>query len=306
MKEVKNFEEFKKAVVDEIREWLPEDLKDAEIELREVIKNNDTKKNGLLIRRAESNMTASIYLEPFYKRYMEGEELELLLKEMVGMRMENEVKESFDLENVLDIKNVKDQILPRLIGADNNTELLKQQPHVFVTDLAVTFEVFLSEEKEEVTSIPVDYGLLEVWGVTEKELYEIAVNNLENKEMGKVISMQKAIMRLWNREIDEGTGVDEVSKEDFMIILSNRHKINGAAQVLDQKLMKALTEKIGPEFYMLPSSIHEWLIVPDLKGRTKEELDIMVKEVNAAEVLEEEILSDHAYRYTLEDGVQIA
>ena len=93
--------------------------------------------------------------------------------------------------------------------------------------------------------------------------------------------------------------------EEQMYVLSNSIKVNGASAVLDAKMMEDIAEKVG-DFYILPSSIHELLVVPVKSGMDVESLENMVCEVNATQVQLEERLSDHVYTYSLEEGLKIA
>ena len=77
-----NFEEFKNVVVDGIREWLPESLKAASIELQTVSKNNDIRLTGLLIRRKDCNIAPTIYLDGFYQKYSNGEDMSSIMKQI--------------------------------------------------------------------------------------------------------------------------------------------------------------------------------------------------------------------------------
>ena len=94
--------------------------------------------------------------------------------------------------------------------------------------------------------------------------------------------------------------------EDRMYILTNIYKVNGASMLLDSDMMQKVMEEVGSDFFILPSSIHEVLIVPADSGMKSSDLETMVREVNDTEVSDTEILSYHVYRYSMENGIQIA
>ena len=83
---------------------------------------------------------------------------------------------------------------------------------------------------------------------------------------------------------------------DTMYVLTNDTKVNGAAAILNDDIRQEIAEKVG-DFYMLPSSIHETLIVPKDAGMEFKELEQMVQEVNQTQVAPGERLSDHVYEY---------
>ena len=140
--------------------------------------------------------------------------------------------------------------------------------------------------------------------MTVEQLFKIAVENLEKAECGTFISMNQVLASLTgdNELLENADGIPE----DGMFILTNKNKVNGAGMVLDKHMMKSVIEKVGENFYMLPSSIHEWIIVPDKMEMNTEDLETMVREVNATQLQEEEILGNHVYHYTIENGLKIA
>ena len=148
MKEKMRFEEFKVAVLDGIREWLPEQFATAHISLQVVTKNNDIKLTGLTIQSVGSNISPTIYLEEFYRKYQEGMEMPEILKKIADIRMEHEVEGNFDASQITDFARCQDKILPRLIGAEWNQELLENRPHVLIEDLAVTFCIDLGANED--------------------------------------------------------------------------------------------------------------------------------------------------------------
>ena len=78
--------------------------------------------------------------------------------------------------------------------------------------------------------------------------------------------------------------------------VTNRDKNRGAAGVLETHRMKRFARDQGVEkLIVLPSSIHEMLVIPDFEGADMEKLDRIVREVNAREVPVEEQLADRAY-----------
>jgi len=82
-----------------------------------------------------------------------------------------------------------------------------------------------------------------------------------------------------------------------MYVLSNADKLNGAAAILDSKTMEDISEKLGGDFIVLPSSIHEVIVLPVNEDMDRQTLEAMVQDVNAGQVAPEERLSDHVYMY---------
>jgi len=312
----KSFEEFKVAVVDNIIDWLPERFSNAQVSLHVVTKNNNLKLTGLTIRTGGSNVVPTIYLEGFYEKYESGVEFNDILKKIAEARLEHEVKESFDIGQITDFEQCKDKIRPRLIGAEWNKELLKECPHILIEDLAVIFSIELGTNGDRSMSATVRNEMIDTWKMTADELYKVAVQNLSDFEEGTFVSINEIVAGMMLPELLEEYDGDREAAEQMlqflipdevsMYVLSNKTQIYGASIILNARMMETVIEKLGNDFYVLPSSVHECLVVPADKKFDASDLTRMVREVNATEVLPEERLSNRVYRYTVSEGIKLA
>ena len=116
------------------------------------------------------------------------------------------------------------------------------------------------------------------------------------------MSMSSMLRGLLPSIEDDDSSDGLFTQDDMMFILTSEQKLNGAANILDKAMMDMILDKFGSDFYLLPSSIHEWLVLPD-SGLNPAFLTSMVQEVNAGEVAIEERLSSHVYRYTASEGL---
>ena len=301
------FEEFIQEVVNKIREFLPESFANASVELQTVTKNNDLKLTGLTIRSGDSNIYPTIYLEQYYVKYRDGEAMESILSDIADVRIRHEVVDSFDTEMVMSFEKAKDMIFPRLIGADWNESLLKDRPHKVIADLAVTYHIMLNQAVGGFASVPITYDLMKNWGADVDALHDLAIHNMPILLPTKFEPMSKVLKEMMYSDFDEGE-VDELlfeitPQDDYMYVLSNAQRINGAAALLDERVMNAIVEKLGGDFYILPSSIHECIIVPAALCDDIEFLTNMIQEVNYAQVSLDDRLSDHPYRYSMLEGI---
>lgn len=308
-----DFEQFKDAVVSGIKEFLPENFEIGEIKVNVVTKNNGVKITGLTILRKDSMIAPTLYLEPFYSKYEDGETMRSILTEIAKMRTENDDFRTFDASLIDAIDNCKNRILPRLIGVAWNKDLLNERPHIIVAeDLAVTFAVELGAHKDGCMSIPIHNQMAAKWKVTADELYKIALHNLEEADCGVVISMRDLLRGNIIAQLEEEFDCDRESAEkqfnetlpidNKMFVVTNKEKTNGACMILDKKTMQRVRDLLGSDFYILPSSIHECIVVP-IDDTDADYYRQIVMEVNSSQVALPERLSDNVYRYTPEDGL---
>ena len=214
----------------------------------------------------------------------------------------HEVRDCFDVGQITDFDVVKDKIVPRLISLEWNSDLLEVRPHTQIADLAVTYCIMLAQDETGVASIPVTFQLMETLGVEVDTLHELALQNLTRLFPTTFVSMSSMLRGLLPAIEDDDSSDGLFTQDDMMFILTCEQKLNGAANILDKAMMDSILERFGSDFYLLPSSIHEWILVSDT-GLNPAFLTSMVREVNAGEVSVEERLSSHVYRYTASEGL---
>lgn len=280
-----------------------------EVSINDVLKNNDTHLTGLTIRANESNISPTIYLERSFERYQAGEAaIPVIVSEIIAVYESHKVTMPFDASMVTDFSACQSKICFKLVNADRNKELLADAPHMIVCDdLAVLFYILVSNDGSGTATITVRNNMFDLWGVSEEDLFNIALINTQRIFRGSVMSMASVMMELLSDRMDEENTKEfydmVVSDEDMvpMYVCTNTQKINGAGVLLYKDLLKEFAERVGSDFYILPSSVHETLLVPVSKEMQIEYLRSMVREVNATQVAPEEVLSDNVYIYRRED-----
>ena len=276
------------------------------VDVLNVVKNNGLHLTGITIRNRESNMAPTIYLDGYFADYKDGKTMENICKEIVQVYEKNKVQKDFFLKQVTDFKNVKDRICFKLVNREKNAELLTDTPYVEYQDLAVVFYILVSKDKSSITSITVRNSLMNMWGMDADILYHLAKKNTQRLFRGRVSSMMEVMTEII---YDSADALDEEMMETFfdmnvyedsafpMYVATNVFKMNGACILLYDGVLKKFAEKIGSDFYILPSSVHEVIFVPANGDMDARYLIQMVKEVNATEVAPDEVLSDNVYIY---------
>ena len=309
------YEEFKKEVVEQIKDFLPAEYQNAEVKIQDVIKNNDTHVSGLTIRNEEEIISPTLYLENFFEQLEEGNNsLSGILSSIADtydQAMNNNISQNAQeiVGNITDYEATKNKIVPRMVNLESNEERLKGMPHTEMGDLAVTYHVNLGKEGDGTMSVAITNQMLERYGVSVGELHDQACANMENISPTTIKNMRDTLMEIMvpgyaemNDEEKNQTAFEmgfDGTEQDAMYVISNTEKTFGAAALLDSESLDKFEEKIG-QFYMLPSSVHECSLVPKNEGVEREALESMVQEVNATQVAPNEVLSDHVYAYDSE------
>lgn len=312
-----NYEQFIDYVKVNIVEILGDDYRAS---VHQIIKNNDVELDALSITGEDSYISPTIYLGQYFNEYEEGRDIEDLLYEIICLYENNKDKIDFDMENFRDYNKIKDKIAYKLINAVNNQKLLKDVPYIPLLDLAIVFYCIIDSDIEGNATVLINSSHLDLWNIDITQLHKTAVENTpkmlkcELKNMNDVIRdlMINNFMVENHEEIFEDDA--EVNSQEFheiakemmsdlensnipMYVLTNEKKINGAACLLYNDVLEEFAVCKGEDVYILPSSIHEVILVPALDDICREELNAMVKQVNEEEVALGDVLSNHVYFY---------
>ena len=190
-------------------------------------------------------------------------------------------------------EQVKPYVRIRLVRMEGNEEYLKDRPYKKVLDLAIIFVVLLNEKEGEIAA-QVSWTQTETWGIDTEELYRTAMDNLRKEEFS-ITDMTS----LFPAELVEvmPMGID-------VYIFSTKNRIQGARAMLRVGMLKKFADEKRCNLFILPSSVHEVLLICDEKGICVEGLKAIVRDINSnSDVIEEEeVLSDSVYYYDRGEG----
>ncbi len=288
-----NYEAF----VCNVQEKLQEQMgKEVQVNVRQITKNNGKRIKGLSILEENQNISPMIYMEEYYQEYQQGNTIETIIQEIEELYVQSKISVPIDPDFYRDFEKVKDRILCKLINYEKNLELLGELPHIQCMDLAVVFYYKLEHEQIGNGTILIYNNHLQMWGISKEELYETARENTP-----KILPFQfQGMKELLEESVEELEDFPEEREELPMYVLTDRQRELGAIHILYDSTLAEIGEKLGKDFYILPSSIHECIIVPVDVYASRQELEEMVTEINHTHVLPEEVLSDHVYLYERE------
>lgn len=297
-----SFEEFAENVVKEIRAKVGGAF---QIKEHNVIKNNNVKRAGIAVMKNEEDIGPCVYLDEFYREYeSNGMRFDEIVDEVYRLIMKHEEEiPDVDISGFRDWETAHGDIYMKLINAEQNKELLEKIPHRIFMDLAVVYyAVARDHEQEDIGTILLYNEHMEMWGQNEENLYQTAMINMRTDGEANLVSIENIIRRVLPNE-DISLGLGGHRRDISMYILTNSRKRFGAAEILDKKTLRMIADEVGDGFIVLPSSIHETIILPPKDEKEYGMLKEMVREVNDSQVDIEERLSYHVYMYSRDEEV---
>lgn len=268
-------------------------------------KNNGVVKETLYVSRKSSDYALSFYLEELYRSYCKGISTEAL-SENIAEIVREEDKTPGQIQELLSRSWVEENLFLRLVNLEKNLEQLEDAVYVKRLDLAAVFYVLTERGEDGIKSFRLPRVLWERMGLGDAEeyfgrilenterLFPAEVKRIEDS-LAECIRKEGGKEPEWlKRELQEESG--EACRSMFYV-LTNRQKLNGAVTLFYPGMLDRLAERFQGGFYLIPSSIHEMLLLAESEEAEPGELNQMVREVNESHVIPEEILSDHVYYY---------
>jgi len=286
-------EVFYEQVMQELETQLKQQGKSVELERTQAKKVNEVL-DGVVIKYKDSNVNPVIYFDSMVRDYERGDSIEHIVERTVR-DLETLQKQSPEIPE-LNSEEAKKNLYCVIINAQANEALLKEIPHERVEDLAVIARFRVSDDG----SFIVKNQHCEHFQMTSEEILEIAHRN--TNQQGYTLQNMAEVMR--EMMIKDGMPEDFIDNvmamtgEDCpMWVLSNTQKVDGAIAMTSKEALQNAYEVLGEDFYVLPSSRHEVLLVKGSLDDNPERLKTMVEEVNEKEVSISDKLSDNIYHY---------
>lgn len=292
------YETFKKVILERLTNDIPDPKN---ISIQSVQKNNGYVLDGLVILENHCNISPTIYLNYYYEHYENGISFQEIYHQIMLAYQQNKPKQNIDVSFFTDFKNTREKIMFKLINYELNKEQLRDIPHIRFLDLAIVFYILIAVNKDiGNATILIHKSHLDFWKITEQDLYQIATGNTCCTLRPKIQNMDEILRDLSDPAGKSGpclSGEDDVR----MHVLTNQYNLFGAACMLYSGILKSFAERYESDLYILPSSIHEVILIPAKDDSSLSDLSEMVREVNRTQLHEDEVLSDHAYYYSLEE-----
>lgn len=290
--------EFLNKVVEELKERFGTK---ATIEINTVIKNNDITLNGIVIREEKMNIYPNIYIDGYYEKAQKADNynIGMVCDKIIRTYNETKIDCKMDADFFDEFDNVKDEIVMKLVNFDKNKKYLAKHAHKKVFDLAIVFYYIFKSDKMGQASMFIQNRHCEMWDISIEQLYDVAFKNTFEKFPTYIEDMEKKIIGILGEEsaaiFETEEEVEE--KKSFMYVMGNSNDLNGAISIMDKQMLMKFAEEIGDNFFILPSSIHELILVPSTDSSDSARYLELVRSTNESCVDEEDFLSDNIYFY---------
>ena len=299
---------FAEGAAKDIRNYLPPEYENADFQVVQKNKNNGVQLIGVQVNLPGKDLSPIIYVEQFFDEIRQGEPVDEVMNRFARC-VEKSGRAPF-MDSGIDLMNydsLKEHLAIKLVNTQTNRKMLQEMPHENIEDLSVICYVdFPVDSREGKATMEVRNQYLSIWNIDEKALFQQARANTQPINTPVLQTMFGTWKSLFDEDacvknlLDENTTEFGLSSHETAYVLTNMEMKYGAAIITQPEVLNKLEQLFPEGFYVLPSSVHEVLIVPDNGEMELKMLGEMVREVNKNEVERQEVLSDRVYSYDKE------
>ena len=284
-----------------VRDYINETAEDVRVSVHSSQKNNGVILSGLTFTKEGYNASPTIYMDNYYVDYLGGSDINEIGDRLLLLYHETDLSVNINMSFFDDFDSVRGRLFIKLINRQKNEEFLAEVPHEQFLDLAITAYVRVNEKKIGNGLIMVRNEHLRQWGVDGNTVLKIAKQNTHDHDGYNIRHIMDVITHL-----SGDVSGHIMDRADFpMYVATNEKMINGAAVMTMPDKLREFAGVIGGDYYVIPSSVHELILVGKRKYTGTQDIDEMIRQVNATQVGPDDVLSDHVYMYSKRDGVLI-
>lgn len=283
-----------------VRDGLPEYLSQLEpvsIKVDTIVKNNGVLRIGLCLHTKDNKLTPCIYLNKYYLRYKNGTDFEDILSD-IGDEYINAYNSFLGEDKPFPgLDMLRENVYLSLINYEANEAMLRDVPYIRFHDMAVTFRLIAKTFEDGNASSLIRNTEAGILNMTADELYKLARDNMQRLMPVKFFALKEKQGGVAADMVD----IDYDSCKDIigsrLYVITNKQMIGGASYIVFQDLLEDCKLFIGESFYIIPSSIHEVILLPESMMTDMDSLKTLHRSIIRDVVDETEYLSDNIYYY---------
>lgn len=294
-----DFNEFTEKLEHNLKVALEDSPPGAHVQKQEVKKMQEQSYTALTVTPADRNIGMNINANALYEQMQYGASYQNVLSHALNQATAF-VQDSpqFDVHTITNYEQTKTKLFVEVVGAERNAAMLEKLPHVQMEDMAMVYSIQIAEKDGAIASTLISNQLMAAMGVTAEKLYQDAIANSVNMRPAKVQKLSEVLAEM----MDVPVKTVEKSAPPLLVV-TTEDKIKGACAMFYSEMMDQLAKETGGNFFILPSSVHEVLVMPDKGEMSAEELKDMVTAINGDVVDPADVLTDQVYHYDAKERI---
>ena len=289
-----DFKEFVNKLEQDLKEALSDISPGAQVRQTPVEKLQASSYTGISITPADTNIGMNLNADQLFAQMQEGRSYEGVLAAAVS-QAERGLHDmpSVDVQSITNYETAKNLLCFEVVGTEQNADMLANIPHTDVENMSMVYRLQLDSNEHGASTVLITNAMMEQYGVTKEQLDADAMENAPEIRPASFKTMAEVMAEMMGMPV-------EMMPQDMappMYVATNEDKVQGAAVMFYPNFMDQAAKELGGDVFVLPSSVHEVLILPDDGNMSVGELRDMVTTINATEVSAQDRLADSVYHY---------
>lgn len=289
-----DFKEFVNKLEQDLKEVLSDTSPGAQVRQTPVEKLQAGSYTGISITPADTNVGMNINADQLYAQMQDGRSYEGVLA-MALSQVDRGLHDmpAVDVQSITNYETAKNLLCFEVVGTEQNADMLANIPHTDMENMSMVYRLQLDSNAQGTSTILITNAMMEQYGITKDQLHADAMENAPEIRPASFKTMAEVMAEMMGMPI-------EMMPQDMappMYVATNEDKVQGAAVMFYRDFMDQAAKELGGDVFVLPSSVHEILILPDDGNMSVDELRDMVTTINATEVSAQDRLTDSVYHY---------
>lgn len=294
-----DFKEFVNKLEQDLKDAMADISPGATVDVRSVEKLQEGSYTGITISPAGGNVGMNLNANQLFDQMQDGQSYEGVLAVAVSTAERGlHDMPAVDVSELMNYEAAKKYLCFDVVGSDRNADMLEKVPHTDKENISMVYRLQLDSTENGAATVLITNAMMEQFGVTKEQLHADAMENAQE--------IRPADFRAMAAVMAEMMGMPEEMMADMappMYVATNQDKVQGAAVMFYPDFMDQAAKELGGDIFILPSSVHEVLILPDDGNMNAQELKEMVTSINASEVSPEDRLTDSVYHYDAQERI---
>ena len=294
-----DFKEFVNKLEQDLKDAMADISPGATVDVRSVEKLQEGSYTGITISPAGGNVGMNLNANQLFDQMQDGQAYEGVLAVAVSTAERGlHDMPAVDVSELMNYEAAKKYLCFDVVGSDRNADMLEKVPHTDKENISMVYRLQLDSTENGAATVLITNAMMEQFGVTKEQLHADAMENAQE--------IRPADFRTMAAVMAEMMGMPEEMMADMappMYVATNQDKVQGAAVMFYPDFMDQAAKELGGDIFILPSSVHEVLILPDDGNMNAQELKEMVTSINASEVSPEDRLTDSVYHYDAQERI---
>ena len=288
-----SLQDFADIIRDDLQMNLSGPYPSVKVEVQQIEKVMGESYLGVRLDRGSGQAAPVINIEHHYQEMKTGKPLNRVMRDIseTALGVMQNIPD-IHTEQIKQYGEMKDRIILQVIPVKGNEDRLAGMPHRLIEDMAVVCRAMIGSEHDHGNmSFLITTPVMQEYGITKDQLFADASANMER---------QCSIRPLFNVLSEMAPDIADVpmaEPDSMLFVATNTLSMYGAGVIALPDFMRNAEETMKGSFFVLPSSIHEVLLLKDDGMTDYRGLEAMVRDINATQVAPHERLTDNVYHY---------